>query len=85
MWLRDRGVMAAVHFDPPLHHMEIFPDADLPVTDTVSERIVTLPMFPDMMHEQMEYVVKTVKSVLRDMRGGRGELKRRSGTARFLA
>jgi len=64
--LRKRGVMAAVHFDPPLHHMAIFPDADLPVTDVVSERIVTLPMFPDMTDEQMRYVVGTVKDVSRD-------------------
>ncbi len=62
--LRERGVMAAVHFDPPLHHMEIFPDADLPVTDLVSEQIVTLPMFPDMSEEQMVYVVETVREVL---------------------
>jgi len=62
--LRERGVMAAVHFDPPLHHMEIFPDADLPVTDVISKRIVTLPMFPDMTQEQIEYVVETVKDVL---------------------
>lgn len=65
--LREKGVMAMVHFDPPLHHQEIFlQDVRLPVTNKLAETIVTLPLFPGMNQEQADYVVKMVKETIRE-------------------
>lgn len=65
--LREKGVGAMVHFDPPLHHQDLYQqDVFLPVTDRLSETIVTLPMFPQMSFEQVDYVVEMVKETLKD-------------------
>lgn len=67
--LRGRGVSAMVHFDPPLHHMAIYPDAELPVTDYVAESIVSLPLFTTMTVDQADYVVDSVKEVVAGWEG----------------
>jgi dTDP-4-amino-4,6-dideoxygalactose transaminase len=34
---------------------------DFPVTEKVAERLLSLPMFPELTTDQIEYVVKTIK------------------------
>lgn len=63
-YLRKEGVGASVHFDPPLHQhpaYEQFEASNLEVTNDVAERIVTLPMFPSITPEQLNYVATKVK------------------------
>ena len=50
-YLRSVGIGASVHFDPPVHKHPIyqeFVDSSLPVTEKVSDEILTLPMFPSL-------------------------------------
>ncbi|MBU6415114.1 DegT/DnrJ/EryC1/StrS family aminotransferase, partial [Patescibacteria group bacterium] len=51
--LRKRGIGASVHFDPPVHlqpqyRSKKFRRVPLPVTESVSKSIITLPMYPGM-------------------------------------
>lgn len=51
--LRKRGIGASVHFDPPVHQqpqyrLKKFRHVALPVTESVSKSIITLPMYPGM-------------------------------------
>lgn len=66
MNLRKKGVMASVHFAPPVHLQKYYKDfyrykkGDLPVTEDVAERIVTLPMYPGLEKKQLDYMVKVI-------------------------
>jgi perosamine synthetase len=55
--LFDQGVQTSIHF-LPIHKFTAYKDenANLPVTDSISERIVSLPLFPQMTDEEVDYV-----------------------------
>lgn len=69
--LRERGVMASVHFDPPVHHhyfyKNLIPDQkNLPNTEKVSSRIVTLPMYPGLERADLDYMIDCVGISIED-------------------
>jgi perosamine synthetase len=67
--LRERGIGASVHFDPPVHLQPYYLErgcrsGSLPVTEKLARELVTLPMFPDMTHEEQDWVIEGVRSGL---------------------
>jgi len=71
--LRERGIGASVHFIPiPLHPAY----ARLPYVDPEScpkamelyERLVSLPIYPDLSREQIEHIASSVKAIVRAAR-----------------
>jgi len=70
--LRERGIGASVHFDPPVHLQHFYRgkynDGDLEVTDKVARSMVTLPMFPHLKKSQLRQIVLGVKEVIREVR-----------------
>lgn len=72
--LRQRGVQASAHFDPPVHRQPYYAkllqgqEPWLPVTDRVASAIVTLPLFPAMTEAQCEYVVSSIGDVIADVK-----------------
>lgn len=68
--LRERGVEASVHFDPPVHlqpYYKKFSSKGLFVTEELSKRIVTLPMYPDLTKEELEYMVRSIEEALKGL------------------
>jgi perosamine synthetase len=61
--LRSLGVGASVHFYPPVHKHPPYQHIDyhLPVTDIVSNRIVTLPMYSKLNENDLRTIVDVVK------------------------
>jgi dTDP-4-amino-4,6-dideoxygalactose transaminase len=61
--LKERGIQTSVHY-PPIHSFSAYAGMSqgraLPVTDAVSSRIVTLPLYPHMTHVQASNVVDAV-------------------------
>lgn len=74
MELRDKGIMASVHFTPPVHLQEYYRNVYkykkgvLPVTESVSETIVTLPMYPQLNRKELDYMVESIGEVLKNMK-----------------
>lgn len=67
-YLREQGIQTSIHY-PPVHlfsyYKKLMPsDAHLPLTEYVGRREVTLPLFPTMEEQQIEYVVNAIKSYL---------------------
>lgn len=64
--LRKQGIPTAVHYPIPLHRQPVFsqPDAHLPVSDEVSEKVLSLPMHPYLEDEQIERIAAAVKEAL---------------------
>jgi dTDP-4-amino-4,6-dideoxygalactose transaminase len=57
--LRERGIQTSVHY-PPIDRFTAYADGPrrpLPRTDSVADRLLTLPLFPHMSNEQVDSVV----------------------------
>lgn len=65
--LRAAGIQTSIHY-PPIHQFEyyrkLFPNTCLPQTEEVAAREVTLPLYPAMQDEDVEYVISAVKEAI---------------------
>ncbi len=67
--MKAQGIQTSWHY-PPVHRFSIYQQAyasrpnPLPVTDEVSAREVTLPLYPTMSAEQVVWVVEAAKTAL---------------------
>jgi dTDP-4-amino-4,6-dideoxygalactose transaminase len=60
--LRERGIQTSLHY-PPIHRFSAYSGEfgrNLPVTDEVSDRLVTLPLYAHMKEFQVELVIDGV-------------------------
>ncbi|MCB2167369.1 MAG: DegT/DnrJ/EryC1/StrS family aminotransferase [Deltaproteobacteria bacterium] len=65
-FLSDKGVATGLHYPQPLHLQEAYRDlgyqqGDFPVTESVAQRLLSLPMYPELMPEQIQYVADCIK------------------------
>lgn len=62
--LRNVGIGASVHFDPPVHIQSPYSDtkrgSSLANTEDVASRLVTLPIYPTMAMEDVDYVAEAI-------------------------
>ncbi|MFO7944163.1 MAG: DegT/DnrJ/EryC1/StrS family aminotransferase [Anaerolineales bacterium] len=71
--LNDKGVGASVHFYPPVHLMppyqvDRYRKGDLSVTEEVMGEIVTLPMYPQMKSEELNYMVGVIRETISELK-----------------
>jgi UDP-2-acetamido-2-deoxy-ribo-hexuluronate aminotransferase len=64
--LSEQAIPTAVHYPMPLHLQEAFiylgyKAGDFPLSERVSEEIMSLPMSPYLTNEQQEFIVKAIK------------------------
>ena len=67
--LHQQGVGAAIHYPIPIHLQPFYSDGgfrrgQFPVTERVCEQVLSLPMFPEMRVEQVQYVAESVNQFL---------------------
>jgi len=63
--LAERGIMSKVYFDP-IHKTSFYRRNSglqvlLPITENVSETVLTLPMYPTITHEEMDMVCEYIE------------------------
>jgi dTDP-4-amino-4,6-dideoxygalactose transaminase len=63
--LRARGVDTGIHYPVPAHLQETctalgYKAGDFPVTEQAAARILSLPMYPELTEQQIEYVAESV-------------------------
>jgi len=65
-YLHARGIQTKVYFEPV--HLTTFyrerfgyKEGDMPVTERISKEVLTLPFYPDLPFEDMEYIVNSIK------------------------
>ena len=67
--LKSHGIQTSIHY-PPVHHFQIYRDdwqkrgASLPVTEEAAAREVTLPLYPTLRDEQVQWVAGAIKETL---------------------
>lgn len=71
-YLASRGVQTSIHY-PPIHRFSFYrtlpqcASANLPVTERVSNGVMTLPLYADMTAEQVHYVSTCVAEALQKL------------------
>jgi dTDP-4-amino-4,6-dideoxygalactose transaminase len=65
-FLADRGISSIIYYPRPLHRQKVYEGlgyraGDFPVAEGVSERILPLPMYPELTDEQVDYVIATIR------------------------
>jgi len=64
-YLTDKGIGTGLHYPVPLHlqkaysHMG-YKEGTFPVTENAAKRLLSLPMFPELTREQIEYVSHSI-------------------------
>ena len=66
--LKDKGVATGIHYPIPLHLTGAYADlggkkGDFPVAEAAAEEIVSLPMYPELADEMIEYVAACLKEI----------------------
>ena len=64
--LADHGVPTLIYYPQPLHLQKLYEThgwkrGDYPVSETTSERILPLPMYPELKDEHVAHVVATIR------------------------
>jgi dTDP-4-amino-4,6-dideoxygalactose transaminase len=65
-YLADKGIMTKVYFSPVhLTHFyknELGYTCKLPVTEKISSQVLTLPMYPTLTKDEIDYIVEEIKN-----------------------
>ncbi|MGE5429461.1 MAG: DegT/DnrJ/EryC1/StrS family aminotransferase [Syntrophomonadaceae bacterium] len=65
-YLRENGIATGLHYPIPLHMQKCFSHlgykkGDFPVAEKLASGSLSLPMFPELTEQQVEYVAKKIK------------------------
>ena len=67
--LQSRGIGAGIHYPIPVHRQPAYlkqgyGEVRLPITEQVASEIISLPMYPELSRDQIEYVAEAVNEVI---------------------
>jgi len=67
--MQEKGVGVLIHYPIPLHLQEAYKDlgykkGDFPEAELLADEIMSIPMFPHMKKEQIEYVCESLKELV---------------------
>jgi dTDP-4-amino-4,6-dideoxygalactose transaminase len=68
--LREKGIQTSIHY-PPIHNFTYYRsrygEISLPITEDISEREVTLPLYPNMGSERVDLVADSVIRIIKSI------------------
>ena len=64
--LEAAGISTVIHYPIPIHLQQAYTDlgyskGDFPITETAADQILSLPIYPEMQRDAIEYVCETVE------------------------
>jgi len=67
-YLNSNGIATSIHYTP-VHKFSLYKkdyvNLKLPVTERVSEEVLTLPLFPDLKEEEVEFICNKIKEAVK--------------------
>jgi len=65
-FLQEKGIATGLHYPLPLHLQQAYghmghAKGDFPVAESAAQRLLSLPMYPELTDEQIEYVCTSIK------------------------
>jgi dTDP-4-amino-4,6-dideoxygalactose transaminase len=70
-FLNEKSIPNAIYYPIPLHLQDAYRETsgyksgDFPISEKMAERVISLPMHPDLTHEEQDYIVDTIKQFLK--------------------
>jgi perosamine synthetase len=64
--LGDNGIGTAVHYPVPIHKQPLYlndSECSCPVSEDLSKKILSLPVYPDLSSQDREFIVETINGV----------------------
>lgn len=66
-YLQSEGIQTLIHYPIPVHMQEVYKclgnqKGDFPIAERVAEQIVSLPMWPELTDEEINYVCKKISA-----------------------
>ncbi|MHA2246024.1 MAG: DegT/DnrJ/EryC1/StrS family aminotransferase [Candidatus Hodarchaeales archaeon] len=76
-FLKSKGIMSKIYFSP-VHLTHFYKEVlgykvQLPITESISQEILSLPMYPTMTEEEQNYVIETIKRFFEVKSAGENE------------
>ncbi len=64
-FLKENGIDSMIYYPMPLHLQPVFKElgyteGDFPITEKATEEALSLPMYPELKHEDQDYVIKKI-------------------------
>ncbi len=67
-YLESRGVSTKIYFEPihlyTLYRNLGYKEGELPITEEISKRVLTLPIYPTMTTEEVDYIIECLKEFI---------------------
>jgi dTDP-4-amino-4,6-dideoxygalactose transaminase len=65
-WLETKGVSTGMHYPIPIHLQEAWrqyegDDYSLPITERITKEIISLPMYPELTEEEVNYICECIR------------------------
>lgn len=65
-YLLSKGIQTGIHYPQPLHLQKSlkslgYRSGDFPVTEGLSNQILSLPIYPEITHTQQDYIIESIK------------------------
>lgn len=69
-YLADHGIGSAIHYPIPIHLQKAaaslaYPPGSFPVAEKQAKHILSLPIYPELRQEEIEYVAQTIRAFYR--------------------
>ena len=70
-YLETAGIQTGIHYPKPIHLQEAYADtgyrrADFPYAERLAGRILSLPMYPELKHGQIQHVADEIQAFFRE-------------------
>lgn len=70
-FLKSQGVLTGIHYPIPIHLQEAikflgYKLGDLPITEKVVSQILSLPMYPELNNQEIEFVARSIELFYKD-------------------
>ena len=64
-FLKEQGISTGIHYPIPIHKLEAYPELhnreeELNISSDLANRILSLPLFPELHEEEIKYVVEKI-------------------------
>jgi dTDP-4-amino-4,6-dideoxygalactose transaminase len=69
-WLNSKGIGTGIHYPVPIHRQEAWrayggEDISLPVTEQITGEILSLPMYPELKVEEINYICDCIREFVK--------------------
>jgi dTDP-4-amino-4,6-dideoxygalactose transaminase len=70
--LKEQGIFTGIHYPLPLHLQKSlkflnYKKGDFPISEKISNEILSLPMYPELEEKEIEFVCKTINNYLKNV------------------